>query len=616
MIRNRLLVNGSTNSVTTKYVPTQNKTVQAKQAVTSNFIPATSGVPISVGMFGGPSYTTMFNGILPEGNETLLNMYYRDCYYYDSVAGSCVDIISNFPFSEFTLTGLESEELEPFAETVARLNVRALTQEISNAYLVDGAFAGSLIYDPKNKVFQDILVHDAANITVTPQPFYSIDPAITVNSANSLNQFLNSGSPYINEVLQHYPQGLLDTFRAGNVVLDPLATVYIPRRGAQDKTSVSYLKRILPAYMLEKVLYRGTLTELSKRQRSTSHIKVGDDVWEPTNQEMANVLNQFQQTEMDPLGAWIITRNGVDVNEIRPGGEFFKWTDIIDTMVPYKLRALGISEAFLSGDASYSTAEAALTVFMDNMDSYRQFITYKLFTSKIFPLIAMFHGLYRDAKKARPPTNSANIFYNMNDQKNLKVPGVRWHKSLEGNQAESQFDMLEKLSEKGFVIPLKMWAAAAQVDITMLMRDLKEDKDIRDSIEKVTGKPAEDQGMGAEDANNMDEGMGGYEQARLRAKASGTNHPGSYPGSVKAVSKRVGLLDRDFTSVVDGKMAKSGTHVKAIYSEGKAKTKLNEMIAKASEALQDPNRRMAVRKQVAEKLGNKANMGLFRGTLK
>ena len=565
--------------------------------------PTGGGAPISTMAYGGPAFNTTFMGILPEYNENMLLTYYRDCYYYDSVGGATVDIISSFPFSEWTLAGIENNQISKYSESMARLNMRSLLQEISNAYLVDSAFIGSLVYDPNKKVFQDILIHDFANASITSQPFYSVDPVISVNSANSLNQFLNAGSPFVAQTMAHYPKQLIDTFLHGSAVLDPLTTLYLPRKGMQDRTSASYLKRLLPVYMLEKILYRGTLTEAQKRLRSTSHIKIGDDTWEPNNAEMSAILSEFQRSELDPLGAWIATRQGVDVTEVRPGGEFWKWTDNIDTLTPFKLRALGISEAFLSGDASYATAEAAISVFLENMDAYRKFITYKLFTSKIFPLIAVLNGMYKDPKKAKEVRNSGDLMHNLNDQNNLYIPEVHWHKSLEAKNADSDFDMLEKLSEKGFSVPMKMWASAAGVDINMMLRDLKEDQEIKKKIEQITGVPVGKQGQ-SEGKEGED---GGNDDMRFSAMHPG--NMGSRPGNLSIASRRKPLLARSFDPG-HASISKSGKVIHAV-NETRAAQRTNDLIIKASRALRDPNHREALRRKVQEKLGHRANLNLI-----
>lgn len=608
MFKTRLSVNAG--SVTPLNAGSQMvKSALSGQKMEASWIRPAAGGPISTMAMGGPHFTTMFQGLIPEFNETGLLPYYRDIYYHDSVAGAAVDISSTFPFSDMALTGLENEDLAIYQETLSRINIRTLMQEISLSYLVDGMSTSTLVYDEKRRVFQDILMHDALNTSVSPQPFHALDPVIKVNSAHAINQMLSAGSPYLDSVLDSYPQGIVDRYRQGTVVLDPLTTMYVGRKGAMDRENVSYLKRIMPMYMLEKVLYRGTLTEAHKRQRPTSHITAGSENWTPTDAEMQGMLGEFQRTELDPLGAWIITREGVQVNEIRPAGEMWKWTDLVDVLVPYKLRALGISEAFLSGDASYATAETAITVFLDSMDAYRQLLTYKIFTRKIFPLVAVLHGMYKDPEQMEKMNSVASILANLNNHQNLRIPSVNWFKSLNGKDTESQWDMLDKLSEKGFTIPLKMWAAAASVDIGSLLQDLQEDQKIKKNMEDITGQTAESIGVHEDStmAETADEGMPGEMEAAMRAKMKelkaqerANPHMSASKPLSSGITRRIPLLAREMNPEL-ASISKSGKVRHSVVREGVRSGQVNDTIVKAMKALQDPHHRAQVRSKIRSK---------------
>lgn len=587
MFKTRLTVNAGSVVQKSTGIP------EVKSAVSGNKVEATwirpaVGNQISTQTFGGPTFTTMFQGIIPEFNEVGLIPYYRDIYYHDSVAGAAVDISCSFPFSDLALTGLDNEDLQAYNETLSRINTRTLMSEISMGYLVDGLFTGTLVYDAEREVFQDVLQHDALNTSVTPQPFHSLDPVIQVNSAHVLDQLLNAGSPYLDSILSAYPPGIVDIYRGGKVVLDPLTTLFVGRKGPTDREYVSYLKRIMPMYMLEKVLYRGTLTEAHKRQRSTSHITVGTDNWIATDKEMQGILQEFQRSELDPLGAWLVTREGVQVNEIRAAGEMWKWTDLVDSMVPYKLRALGISEAFLSGDASYATAETAITVFLDSMDAFRQMMTYRIFTKKIFPLIAVLKGFYKDPSKREPMDSVASIISNLNNHKNLRIPQVNWFKSLNGKDTESQWDMLDKLSEKGFTIPLKMWAAAASVDINSLLQDLQENQEIKEKMEAITGQSAESIGV------HEDSTLAETASLRPGDRMMELLRSGTRPLSNPAQRRRVPLLSREMEPQI-ASISKSGKVKHSIVREGVHSKRVNDNIIKAMRALQDQNYRASVR---------------------
>jgi len=767
MIKTRLSTGSSTlqrmhssSGVTANVLHPKSKGKDAT-GINASFLPsASTGGPVSTSYFGGPGYTTLLQGIVPDKNPMAMIPYYRDCYYTDGIAGATVDMSSTFPFSDFSLTGLQSGELDVYNDSLSRLNMRSLMSEISAAYLVDGAFIGTLVFDPATRSFQDVLVHDTANASISMQPLHSLDPVIKVNSANALNQFLGSDSPYVDSMLSAYPKSIIEAYLEGNVALDPLSTLFVPRRGLQDSTHTSYLHRVMPSYLFEKVMYRGTLIEAHKRQRSTTHLKLGDENWIPSDEEIAMTLGEFQRTEMDPLGAWIATRQGVDVSEIRNGGEFWKWTDIVDTMVPIKLRALGISEAFLSGDAclsgdtqisicnefgelsdtvcisslgpkefeankfyavdntycvsrygvgkivrwacngerttyelthslgkiratdnhqvlafngtehswtrvdelkvgdwlcakqsatsayrytqigdiaefgkelvydltmeegsepafvangvvvhnSYSTAESAVNSFTDSMLSFRQFLTYKIFQSRIFPLIAVLHNLYKDKSRASSDDETISTIYkNLGNINNLKIPTIQWHKSLEGKDSESQFDMLERLSEKGFVIPLRMWASSAGLDMSALMRDLAEDAQIKAEMEKMTGKRAET--IGNEDKKGFDDNA--FLAEGEAQDAGGAPPEGELGASMIArkkflashlrptsASSRIPILARDMTKLDlprNARLSKSGSNLHAGYGDHRQDRIANDKIIKAIRALKDPEHAKKVR---------------------
>lgn len=590
MLRNRLSVSSGQLHNASAQKASPSVVSAARKSVTADFTGVNGmGANVSTMLYGAPSFSTMLQGFVPDQNEASLTQHYREIYYYDSVGGATVDMMSTFPFSDFTLTGLESKDLFAFSESMSRMNMRLLFQEISNAYLVDSAFVGTLLFDSGSKAFQDVLIHDFMSSTFSTQPLHSLDPTITVNSSYALSNFLNNASPYTETLLGSYPRAILDKYASGPVILDPLTTIYVPRKGLRDRNSISYLKRILPIYLLEKILYRGTLMEAHRRQRATSHIKAGDENWIPSDAELGSILQEFQRTDLDPLGAWIITRNGLEVNDIRPGGDFWRWDQTFDTMTPAKLRALGISEAFLSGDASYATAEAAVSVFLENAEAYRQTITYRIFTSKIFPILAVLHGLYRDTKEVANNNTAEGLMKNISNQRNLKIPTVRWHKSLEGKDAASQWDMLEKLSEKGFNVPMKMLAAAAGVDITSLLSEMEEDIEVRKSLDAMN-KRIEAEAPTTDNADEEGEGDENGDRMEFSALPRTTR---------AAATRRKPLLSREFDqSKPLGVISKSGTTIHAVPNERYHQKKINANIVKAMQAMQDPNYRSVVREKV------------------
>ena len=579
----------SGGAIRSQHVQGQKQVVSGKRQLTadSHSVSTVNGLQ--------SQYNYMMTGILPADprntDTTSLGWFYRDCYLLDSTAGSAVDIQSVFPFSDWELTGLTSEKLRPYNEVCEQLSLRQLMPVVSTAYLADGFFAGSLIYDPKSKGFMDTLVHDALQCVVHHSPFFNVDPAITVNLGAVVQQFLASQSPYAKSYVNKLPRDFRDTLRQGSFVLDPVSTLFVARRGLTDRPYTSYLHRVLPMYLIEKTLFRGTLVEATKRQRAMSHIMCGDDLWTPSNEELMDYVRMFQEAEKDPLGGWVATRNAVQINDLRPAGDFLKWTDMADIMVAYKLRALGISEALLSGDASFAAAESAYSTFLETCNGYRNHLTSQVFYRRVFPLVAVVNGFYKDASKAKSTQNPLDFLYNATNSGNLEIPTLKWHKSLEAKTEDSVFDMLDKASEKGVPIPMKMWMAAANIDSDTLLRDLREDKSLTEQLNSMKGK--------VEEQDPSEAGFDSELESHL-ARLTSNRLPSELMSANPAVG-RVGLGGRTFGSHELFETTRTGKQ-KHVYNQQAKIHDINGRIAKiAIRAQKDPEYRRALRNANAAK---------------
>jgi hypothetical protein len=252
-------------------------------------------------------------------SEKVLHALYRDIYYFDAIGGSAVDMISGLPFSEFSIGGISDKVVgKVFSHTVERLNVRTLMPEISVDYLVLGQFIGSLLYDKSTRTFTDIMTHPAEAVEITPLPFYSQDPILEVSFPDSLKSLFSRNTGRIDAIKKKYGAEVIAKIISGRLELDPLSAIYIPRRTFSHSEGTSYFKRILPLWLLEKNLFRGTLIESSTRQRGIMHLTLGDgESWEPSSEDMEYITELFQNASADPLGAIIATRLGVSVEEVR-----------------------------------------------------------------------------------------------------------------------------------------------------------------------------------------------------------------------------------------------------------------------------------------------------------
>jgi hypothetical protein len=443
----------------------------------------------------------LLTGMTPQLESSLYRLY-RDIYYFDSVCGSAVDLISQVTFNGgFNLGGVQSPKFaKSYEEAIERLNVKTLLPEVSVDHLVLGAHCSSLLYNKKKRVFADLMCHPIETLNIEELPFYSQDPIINATFPESTRAAVNSNSKAYKNLKEIVGEEVLSKIAKGSLELDPLTTIFIPRSTFSFAgKGTSYFRRILPIYLIEKNLFRGTLVESARRQRGILHLTVGDgDDWIPQVADLEFMTDLFMNADSDPLGAIIATRSGVSVEEIRQGGDFWKVTDFSDSVLAYKLRALGISEAFLSGEANYNVADSSMTIFIEMLRSYRDSITRKFFYDKLFPLISMVNGyavnqkgkaiIREELKNVSSMGEAMNI---LNDGSRLLIPTVEWTKQLKPEGDQSYMEMLDQLTQKGVPVPLRVLAAAGGLSLDELLRQKDDDLAARKSIAEYMAKIAE-----------------------------------------------------------------------------------------------------------------------------
>ena len=537
----------------------------------------------------------LLTGLTPQIENTYFHALYRDIYYQDPVAGSAVDLISTLPFSEFSLGGIADNKIASvFNETLERLNMRTLLPEISVDYLVLGSHTSSLLFNKESRRFTDIMPHAIENLTMECLPFYSQDPIITVKFSAQAKAILSKDTPRIKRIKERLGSSIVEKLQAGELELDPLSTLYIPRKTfSTTDLGTSYYRRILPIYLIEKNLFRGTLIESARRQRGIMHITLGDgDQWEPSIADMEFITDLFMNADSDPLGSIIATRMGVATEELRQGGDFWKVTDFSDSVLPHKLRALGISEGFLSGDANYSTADTSLTVFIETIRSFREMITRKIFYDKLFPLISMLNGYTLNAKGKvvikeglLEGLDPEDALAQMQDGSKLLIPTVTWAKQLKPEGDTAYLEMLSTMSEKGIPVPLRVMAAAGGLNLDELLRQQDDDLTLRKRVAEYK------KNLDALNPKPEEEGGGGDEEDVAEASAailalSSEDPTGSIRSAVQARGGKISLLNRDFQG--QGEItAKSKTgRTRMVHNQHRANEKINLSIVRAMKEAQ------------------------------
>lgn len=429
----------------------------------------------------------MMEGMDYDADDRQLFNVYRDMYHFDPICGSYVDLFSTLPFSDVSFSGAKDSVLEPYYEVNERLSLTTSMPNITTDIQVTGAFVGSMIYNKDRKKFIDLMTHRYDNIDVTALPFISQDPMFELRIPQYVKTAFAKEGKRIDALKKELGSGFVDKLMNDTTMeLDPIGTIYIPRKTFSFGEGISVLRRVLPIWLIEKNLYRGTLIESGRRQRGILHAQLGDgDQWEPSQEEMDFMTDLLLSADSDPIGSIITTRLGVNISEFRQGGDFWKITDIWDQTAQFKMRAMGISEAFLSGEANYDSGAAGLTIFVEAMRAFRDHLTRKVYYEKVFPLISMMNGLavQRNGKIIKKNNlmegGLTEIMYKLNDGSKLFIPNVHWSKQLRPDVDQAMMENLRAMTELGVPVPLRAIAAAGGYNFDQILMDQDEDLAMR-----------------------------------------------------------------------------------------------------------------------------------------
>jgi hypothetical protein len=236
------------------------------------------------------------------------------------------------------------------------------------------------------------------------------------------------------------------------------------------------------------------------------------------------------------------------------------------------MKALGINESILSGDATINTIEMAMSVFLETVKEHRDSITNELFYEKLFPKIAEANDITRSRYKeeaglrstithkdssGKPVTQYVETAssYGFTNGK-FVMPSVHWHKTLKPESDSAYMEILSTLEEKGIPLPLRMWAAAGGADLNSILEGLDDDTNIRKRIAEWKKE-------------NKPEGPGGEEN--------------DFEGASGLIPK--GLHNRDFTGLNEDEMINiNGRGKRTLLSKAGSKVATEKIHKKIAEA--------------------------------
>jgi hypothetical protein len=380
----------------------------------------------------------------------------------DAVAAPAIDLYSELPWSEFQIIGLEDREIaQLYEDALNAINTTSLLPEISGEFLSMGKVIGHLLMNESKGYWERAIIHDPDWIRVTPQPIPGLAPLLDIIPTPEMRRWASSSDERVIDA-QREIEDLVEMIRHGQEIPLPMKnTFYIPRKTAPyDVIGSSIFTRILMFVAYEKALVNATIAASRRRASRIRHIQAGiDTVWEPSKEELDDIASLFMQADEDPVGAIVVTRTGVTANEV--GGsspqDIVKISDEWQFLLQGKLNALGVNEAFISGDAQYNTMEQLMSVFLEKVKAHRNFFVKELILNQIIKPLAERHGFYHRTEAEL----KHGVRTSSRDEQRLILPTISWDKSLRPVADRDYLEILQMMEEKGIPVTKRTWAASA-----------------------------------------------------------------------------------------------------------------------------------------------------------
>lgn len=432
-----------------------------------------------------PVYDDLSEGTIVEQfmpvDPRRLHRIWRRIKLQDPVAGPAVDLYSELPWSDFQLTAIEDREVAGiYTDALNAINITSLLPEITSEFLSMGKVIGHLTVNESRGIWDRLIIHDPDWIRVTPIPVGGFQPKLDIIPTPDMRRWAHSQDPRDISALEEIGE-LAYLIREGKEIpLPPENTFYIPRRTAPyDVVGASIYTRIIMFVAYEKALVNATIAASRRRASRIRHVSVGiDDVWEPTREEIDDILNLFMQADEDPVGAIVGTRTGVNINEVGGSGpqDIVKISDEWDFLLKGRLNALGVSEQFLTGESQFNTLEQLMSVFLERVKAHRKYIENVLLYEKLLKPLARHHGFVR--RKTAELDHRIRVSKTedlVEDDSNLIIPTISWEKTLRPIADRDYLEILEMMDAKGIPVTKRTWAASAGFDLDSEMQQYDDD---------------------------------------------------------------------------------------------------------------------------------------------
>jgi len=369
----------------------------------------------------------------------------------DALVPTCIDILTELPFSEFDLKGpgVTGSIKRGFEDMVDRTGLVTKCTEGLREYFITGEMGAHGLWDATDGMWRKFHFHPSDQLTVYDLPVFMQEPIVEWTPPDHYREILAVDHPMMRKQRGSIPRDVLEAVLNGDsITLEPAAFTLLARKNAPDAArGTSILTRIWRAIVYQDALFHAAIQTARRMAAPVKLVKLGDpgSDYYPTPEQERAIKEALAQSELDP-GAWITWSWAINVELIGVQERVLPITQHMPLVEAMILSAFGINKALILGEASYNSASAGLTIILQRLLALRNMLVRKWLVPKVFGMMAVANNWVLRS----PAEVQHGLRINRSPQETRYIiPDIVWRKSLDSNIDSEKISAIGQLKEIG-----------------------------------------------------------------------------------------------------------------------------------------------------------------------
>lgn len=429
---------------------------------------------------------------------------FKQIITFDPIVGTALEYIRDMTFSDGVILGGVKDEkvLQNYNDAIEASGIVGYMPDLLQCFTGLGRFVFHMTMNESKGYWDNVIPHDLDFLSIQAAPMAGTDPLIDLMPNADQKKWALSKDPRIIAQRREYDPVLVKLMAGGKKIpLAPENTMFMARTlFPWDRMGMSLLSRVLLFIVYEAAIFNASVAGARRRAGPLWHITAWEDA---ADNELTDLLNMFMAAEEDPVGAKVVTKNGVTVTPVGGGsGDYWKLSEEWPFLSEGKMKAMGVSEALLDGSASWNNIETLRTVHIEKLQAMNSLFTRKIILDKMIRQLAVMNDYTeRTAAELSHRIRIGGRSRTMEDPK-LMLPTVEWSRPLTPTRDQAYLDILASV-KTGFGLPINVRTAAQAggIDIDKELDNLEADLEVRKRIysyERTHAKMKQKMGIGAD----------------------------------------------------------------------------------------------------------------------